>query len=108
MSGQGVMRTARLAIAALALGGWSLPAAAADATQFKAAYEAAVAANREAGALKDQWTTTAAALKEAEAAAAAGKYDEAVRLAQQAEALAKASIVQAKEQNEAWRAAVIR
>jgi hypothetical protein len=96
-----------LVIAALALGGWSLSAAAADATQFKAAYAAAVAANREAGALKDQWTTTTAALKEAEAAAAAGQYDAAVRLARHAEALAKASIAQAKEQNAAWRAAVI-
>jgi len=100
-------RIAILALAALALGAVTPASAAADAAAFKAAYAAAVAANREAGALKDQWTTTSAALKEAEQAASAGKYDEAVRLAQQAEALAKASIVQAKEQDQAWRAAVI-
>ena len=100
-------RIAILALAALALGAVTPASAAADAAAFKAAYAAAVAANREAGALKDQWTTTSAVLKEAEQAASAGKYDDAVRLARQAEALAKASTAQAKEQDQAWRAAVI-
>ena len=40
--------------------------------------------------------------------AAAGNFDKATSLAKHAEALAKASIAQAKEQQEAWRAAEIR
>ena len=48
-----------------------------------------------------------ATLKAAQTAAAAGKYDEAVKHAQQAEALANASIAQAKEQETAWKQAVI-
>jgi hypothetical protein len=46
--------------------------------------------------------------KAAQAAAAAGKYDEAIKDAQQAEALANASIAQAKEQAADWTKAVIR
>ena len=43
----------------------------------------------------------------AKKAAAAGDFDTAVNQAKQAEALAKASIAQAKEQDSAWKAAVI-
>jgi hypothetical protein len=58
--------------------------------------------------MKNQWTTTADELKAAAKAAADGKFDDAVKLAQQAEALANASIAQAKEQEMAWKDAVIR
>ncbi len=85
----------------------STAAIAASAADFNAAYAKAEAANKEAGALKNQWTTTARELKAAQAAATAGKYDEAVKDAQRAEALAKASIAQAKEQAAIWRQAVI-
>jgi hypothetical protein len=84
------------------------PAArAASENDFKAAYAAAEATNREAETLRNQWTVTADALKQAQKAASSGNYDEAVRLAKQAEALARASVAQAKEQAEAWKAAVI-
>jgi len=83
-------------------------ALAASADDFKAAFAKAEAADAQAGALKNQWTTTADELKAAQAAAAAGNYDDAVTHAAQAEALANASIAQAKEQQDAWRAAVIR
>ena len=66
----------------------------------------AEAANKEAGVLKNQWTTTAQALAAAKQAAARANYDKAVELAKQAEALAKASIDQAKEQEEAWKAVI--
>jgi hypothetical protein len=82
-------------------------AVAASADDFTAAYAKAEAANKEAGALKNQWITTERELKAAQAAAAAGKYDEAVRDAQRAEAIANASIAQSKEQAAAWRQAVI-
>jgi hypothetical protein len=48
------------------------------------------------------------ALAAAKQAAAAGDFDKASSLAKQAEALAKASIAQANEQQEAWRAVEIR
>ena len=81
---------------------------AASADDFKAALAKAEAANKQAHALKNEWTTTATALKAAKAAADAGKFDEAVKLAQQAEALANGSIAQAKEQEKLWPEAVIR
>jgi hypothetical protein len=83
-------------------------ALAASAEDFKTSLAKAEAANKAAAVLKNQWTTTADVLNAAQAAASAGKYDEAVRDAQQAEALANASIAQAKEQAADWTKAVIR
>ena len=75
---------------------------------FKAALAAAQAAEKEAGSLKNQWIPTEQALAAAQKAAAAGDFDTAVKQARQAEALAKASIAQAKEQETAWRDGVVR
>lgn len=93
---------------ALALGFAASAAAAASADDFKAAYAKAEAAEQQAGALKNQWTTTESELKAAQAAANTGNFDDAIKHAQQAEALANASIAQAKEQASAWTKAVIR
>jgi hypothetical protein len=102
------MRTMiRLAIL-LSLAAMPAAAFAASADDFKAAYEKAEAASKQANALKNEWTTTGAALKAAKAAADAGKFDEAVAHAKQAEALANGSIAQAKEQEKLWPEAVIR
>ena len=103
------MRIRTLVRVAVILGVVALPtiAFAVSADDFKAAYAKAEAANKQAGALKNQWTTTADELKAAKAAADAGKFDEAIKLAEQAEALANASIAQAKEQETAWTQAVI-
>jgi hypothetical protein len=67
-----------------------------------------MAAEKDAGALKNQWTTTEEALAAAKKAATAGDFDTGVKEAQQAEALAKSSIAQAKEQQDAWKAGAIR
>jgi len=83
-------------------------ALAASADDFNAALAKAEAASKEAGALKNQWTTTAQTIAAAKKAAEAGKFDDAVKLAQHAEELAQASIAQAKEQETAWTQAVIR
>jgi esterase/lipase len=95
-------------VVGLSIGGLTSAALASPADDFKAALAKAEAANQEAGALKNQWTTTADAFKAAQAAAAAGHYVEAIKDAQQAEALANASIAQAKEQVAIWRQAVVR
>jgi hypothetical protein len=92
----------------LSFAGFATAALAASADDFKAALAKAEAANKQAGDLKNQWTTTAQQLKAAQAAAAAGKYDEAVKNAQQAEALAEASIAQAKQQATVWKQAIVR
>ena len=97
----------RLAVL-LSVGGFATAAFAASADDFKAAYAKAEAAIKQAHALKNEWTTTGAAMKAAEKAADAGKFDDAVKHAEQAEALAKASIAQAQEQKKLWKNAVIR
>ncbi len=66
--------------------------AAATEDDFKTAYAAAEAANKQAGALRDQWTTTQTALDDAKKAAESHNFDQAVASAKEAEALAKASI----------------
>lgn len=98
----------RLAAIALLFAASVTAAFAASADDFKAALAKAEAANKAAGALKNQWTTTADRLKAAQAAAAAGNYDQAIKLAGEAQALADASIAQAKEQAAEWTKAVIR
>ena len=97
----------RLAVI-LSVGGFATVALAASADDFKAAYAKAEAASKQAHALKNEWTTTTAALKAAKAAGGAGKFDDAVKHAQEAEALADASIAQAKEQEKLWPEAVVR
>jgi hypothetical protein len=97
----------RIAVA-LSVAGFATAALAASADYFKAAYAKAEAASKQAHALKNEWTTTGKALKAAKKAADAGKFDEAVKHAQEAEALAKGSIAQAEEQKKLWVDAVIR
>jgi hypothetical protein len=81
---------------------------AASEADFKAAYAAAEAANKEAGALRNQWTTTASTLAAARKAADAGDFDAAVAAAKEAEALAKASIFQATSEKTRWKDMEIR
>ncbi|WP_076864561.1 hypothetical protein [Bradyrhizobium mercantei] len=78
-------------------------ALAASEADYKAAYAAAEAANKEAGALRNQWTTTASTLSAAKKAGDAGDFDTAVAQAKEAEALAKASIFQATSEKERWK-----
>jgi len=99
--------TLSLALALLIAGPPSVLAAGSEA-DFKAAYAAAEAANKEAGALRNQWTVTAAALADAKKAADKGDFDRAIASSKEAEALAKASIFQATSEKEAWKALEIR
>jgi hypothetical protein len=92
----------------LSIGGLATAAVAASADDSKAALAKAEAAMKQAHALKNEWTTTADQYKKAKAASDAGKFDDAVKLAEHAEALANAEIAQAKEQETAWTQAVVR
>jgi hypothetical protein len=94
--------------AALLIAGATSALAAGTEADFRAAYAAAEAANKEAGALRNQWTVTAAALAAAKKAADSGDFDKAVAQSKEAEALAKASIFQASSEKEAWKALEIK
>jgi hypothetical protein len=103
------MRISTLALASVLLmaSATSIMAAGSEA-DFKTAYAAAQAADKEAGLLRDQWTVTATALAAAKKAADAGDFDQAVAQSKEAEALAKASIFQATSEKEAWKTIEIR
>jgi hypothetical protein len=90
------------------IGGAASALAASSESDFKTAYAAAEAANKEAGSLRNQWTVTAAALAAAKKAADAGDFDQAVAQSKEAEALARASIYQATSEKEAWKALEIK
>jgi hypothetical protein len=100
-----VMRASVVSLSSVLLiaGATSVLAAGSEA-DYKTAHAAAEAANREAGALRDQWTVTATALAAAKKAADAGNFDEAIAQSKEAEALAKASVFQATSEKEAWKA----
>ena len=89
---------------ALLISGATAAFAASSEADFKAAYAVAEAANKEAGSLRNQWTTTAATLADAKKAADKGDFDAATASAKEAEALAKASIYQATSEKNAWKA----
>jgi hypothetical protein len=103
------MRTSVLSLAAaLLIAGTTSGVAASSEADFKAAYAAAEAANKEAGLLRNQWTVTAAALTAAKKSADSGDFDQAAASAKEAEALAKASIFQATSEKELWKDLEIR
>ena len=83
-------------------------ALAAGAEDYKAAYAAAEAANKQAGSLRNQWTPTASTLAAAKKFADGGDFDKATASAKEAEELAKASIFQATSEKERWRDLEIR
>ena len=104
-----IMRISALSLAtALLMAGATSVLAASSESDFKAAYAAAEAANKEAGSLRNQWTVTASALAAAKKAADTGDFDKAIASSKEAEALAKASIFQATSEKEAWKALEIR
>jgi hypothetical protein len=101
----GKMRTLLLALASLLLiANLTAARAASSEADFQAAYAAASAAEKEAGHLRNQWTTTESTLAAAKKAADTGNFDHAIALAKEAEALAKASIFQANSEKDAWKA----
>jgi hypothetical protein len=90
--------------AALLIAGVTSALAEGSEADFKAAYAAAEAANKQAAALRNQWIPTATTLTAAKKAAEAGNFDQAVAASKEAEALAKASAYQAESEKDAWKA----
>jgi hypothetical protein len=102
------MRPTIAVVSIMAVFAAATPLHAATEADFTAAYAAAEAANKQAGALRNQWTTTAATLAAAKKAAAEGNFDSAVAASKEAEALAKASIFQATSEKALWKDMEIR
>jgi hypothetical protein len=99
---------ALLALSMLSTAAATPALAAATESDFKTAFAAADAANKQAGQLRNQWTVTATALSDARKAADAGDFDKAVAASKEAESLAKASIFQATSEKDAWKAMEIK
>ena len=102
-----MMQKSALVFALLAASVTSALAAGSE-DDFKAAYAAAESANKEAGKLRNQWTTTASTLAAAKKSADTGDFDRATASAREAEALAKASIFQATSEKTRWKELEIR
>jgi len=100
------MRNLVLATVLLMAGAW--PALAASEADYKAAFAAAEAAEKQADGLRNKWTTTETQLAAAKKAAGTGDFDAATAAAREAEALAKASIFQATSEKERWKDMEIR
>ena len=100
--------TRNIALAAVLVMAGAMPAVAASEADFKAAYAAAEAAERQADQLRNKWTTTESELAAAKKAAAAGDFDAAIAAAREAEALAIASIYQATSEKTRWKDMEIR
>lgn len=83
-------------------------AAAADEKSFNAAYQAAESARKEAASMKHEWRDTAKMLKQAKETAAKGDYAAAEKIADKARMQSENAIAQAKEQEQAWQAAVVK
>jgi hypothetical protein len=96
-----------LALVSASLGSATALAASTEA-DFKSAYAAADAAEKQAVALHNQWLPAETALADARKAAEQGDFDRAAAAAKEAEALAKASIFQAESEKEAWKNLEIR
>src|ERR1700761_6274540 len=94
-------------VAVLVIAG-AMPARAASEADFKAAYAAAEAAEKQADQLRNKWLPTEAQLAAAKKAAAAGDFDAAIAAAREAEALAIASIYQATSEKTRWKDMEIR
>ena len=92
-----------LVLAAVLLTAEAMPALAASEDDYKIAFAAAEAAEKQADQLRNKWTTTETQLAAAKKAAAAGDFDAAIAAAKDAEALAKASVFQATSEKERWK-----
>jgi multidrug resistance efflux pump len=97
-----------LVLIAVLFAAGAAPAFAASEADYKAALSAAEAAEKQADQLRNKWTATEAQLAAAKKAATAGDFDAAIQAATEAEALAKASIVQASSEKERWKDLEIR
>ncbi len=83
-------------------------AMAGDAKAYEAACAAAEEARKVSAELKYEWNTIAPLIDKAKEAAEDGEFDKAAKLCEEARLHGEAAIAQAKDQAQAWKAAVVR
>jgi histidyl-tRNA synthetase len=86
----------------------AVTAHAADEAAAKAACTAADEARKMAAELKFEWTTTQPLIAKGMEAASKGDFAHAVKLCDEARMQGEAAVAQAKQQADAWRAAVVK
>ena len=102
------MKQVLIAALSIAMFMAAFTASAASESDYEASFAKASALAAKALAMDAGWTVTGKALLDARQAAADQHFDQATALAQQAQALAQASIRQSEEQQTAWHAAVVK
>ena len=107
-AGNGCRRLLAAGAAAVALAAGAPHTLASDEATFKAAFEAALAARRAAEDVGFEWRDTKKLLRQARSLAKKGEYARAVELAHRARRQGELGVMQAKEQEAAWRAAVLK
>ena len=95
-------------VAAVALACVTPHAPASDEATFKAAFDAALVARRAAAEAGFEWRDTRKMLRQARKLARKGEYAKAVELANRARRQGELGVMQAEEQEAAWRAAVLK
>ena len=79
-----------------------------DAETFKTAYEAGKAARKAAAAVGFEWRDTKKMLRRAKKLAEKGEYEKAIELANKAKHQGEQGVSQAREQETAWKEAVLK
>lgn len=88
--------------------GWSPHVRASDEVTFKATYQAAAAARKAVVQAGYEWRDTKKMLRQARKLGKRGEYAKAVKLADRAKRQAELGLIQAEEQESAWKAAVLK
>ena len=95
-------------VAAVVLACGAPHAPASDEATYQAAFDAALAARRAAAEAGFEWRDTRKMLRQARGLAKKGEYAKAVELANRARRQGELAVMQAREQEAAWRAEVLR
>ena len=98
-----------VAAAVLAAGAWGFApcASASDEAAFVAAYNAAAAARKAVRKAGFEWRDLRTMLRESRKLGKKGEYEKAIELANRARRQAELGLIQAGEQESAWKAAVL-
>lgn len=102
--------TASVAAAVLAAGAWGFAphAGATDEAAFVAAYNAAAKARKAVRKAGFEWRDLRMLLRESKKLGKKGEYAKAIELANRAKRQAELGLIQAKEQESGWEAAVLK
>ena len=87
---------------------WAPHSRASDEETFKAAYSAAAAARKAVAKAGYEWRDTKKFLRQARKLAKKGEYEKAVELANRAGRQSELGLIQAEEQESAWKEAVLK